>query len=134
MKKYKCPICKEESKYKGICFKCENKYNYYNYYAILKNEITNDLEYSYKEILSFKDVYEKVKKHIEKLEKNRKYHKGEQIKNLDELLKQQYVYFFSSIRHIEVIKSLQLRFVLNALEINIFHFAIKKENDNAKNI
>ena len=76
----------------------------------------------------YKETYEKVKKHYDKLESKRKYYKGDVITTLDELLEQKFVYWWDRIKHINVVKSLQFRMVLSLLEDKRFSKAIKKEN------
>lgn len=70
---------------------------------------------------------EKRKAHNKYLESQRKYEEGEQITSLDELSKQEWVMWFHTIRHIEVIKHTQLATVLNWLDRGAFRKAIKKE-------
>ena len=70
---------------------------------------------------------EKYKKHQEYLESQRKYEEGEPITSLDELINQEWVMWFHTIRHVEVIKHTQLSTVLNWLDIGAFRKAVKKE-------
>lgn len=72
---------------------------------------------------------EKRKKHEEYLKSKRVFTQGEPIRTLDELLNQEYVMWGRSPRHIEMIKSLQLRTVLNFLENGWFFNAVKKESE-----
>lgn len=69
---------------------------------------------------------ENIKKHREYLKSQRKFEVGEPIKTLNELLEQEWVMWGNKTTHIEVIKNLQLRFVLKALENNRFCKAIRK--------
>lgn len=68
------------------------------------------------------------KKHKEYLKSQRKFEIGEPIKDLCELMKQNYVFIgFSDIpKHIEVIKSWQFRIVMKTLEAGHFYKAIRK--------
>lgn len=103
IRKYKCPICKESSQYKGICFEC---------YAKSKTD---------------KNVLEAIKKHRAKLQANRKYTKGSPIKTFDELLNQKLVYIFCGIKHIEVVKSLQFRTIIDMLNGERIYYAVRKD-------
>ena len=69
------------------------------------------------------------KQHLEYLKKNRKFEEGEPITSLEELLKQEWVMWYHSTNHIEVIKHTQLSTVLRWLEIGAFHKAIRKESE-----
>lgn len=69
---------------------------------------------------------ENIKKHEEYLKNQRKFEIGKPIKTLDELLEQEWVMWGNRTTHIEVIKSLQLRFVLRLLENNSIRKAIRK--------
>lgn len=66
------------------------------------------------------------KKHKEYLKSKRKFEIGEPIKTIDELLEQEWVMWGDKTTHIKVIKNLQLRFILQALENNWFRKAIRK--------
>lgn len=70
----------------------------------------------------------KLKKYYDNLEKRRKYTKGESIHSLDELLKQEFVYWHDKIYHIGWVKSWQLNFVQNQLNRKTIQKAIKKES------
>lgn len=97
--KWRCPICKIRVPYRGsICTDC---------YLKRQDEIIE---------------------HKNKLEKNRKYRNGETITTLKELLEQEIVMWFGRPRHIEVIKSLQLRAILQFLNKGYFEKAIKKDD------
>lgn len=72
---------------------------------------------------------EKRKKHAEHLKSQRKFTEGEQITTLQELLEQEWVMWYHHLKHIEIIKSNQLRLVMKQLEIGAFHKAIKKESE-----
>lgn len=69
---------------------------------------------------------ELIKEHKRYLKSKRKFDEGESITTLDELLEQEWVMWFHSTRHIEVIKSNQLRTVLKWLEIGAIRKAIRK--------
>lgn len=70
---------------------------------------------------------EKRKSHAQYLESQRKYSIGEPITTLEELLNQKWVMWGNSIRHIEVIKCLQLSTILKLLNFGAFREAIRKE-------
>lgn len=70
---------------------------------------------------------ENRKAHSEYLESQRKYEKGEPITSLDELLKQEWVMWGDGIKHISVIKNLQLNTVIRFIELGYFRKAVKKE-------
>ena len=71
----------------------------------------------------------KYLRHKEYLLSKRKYRQGEPITSLDELLQQQFVYVFRSIRHIEVVKHLQLATILSAINRKGIYKAIKKSEE-----
>lgn len=95
-RKWKCPICKTERSYKGVCYTCQ---------------ITRKLEYQ---------------DYLEKLEKKRKYKQGDVVPTIDELLKCEFVYWNDKIYHKAFIQSLQVSLVLRILNKNGFRYAIKK--------
>lgn len=68
-----------------------------------------------------------IDEHKKYLKSKRKFTEGEIITTLDELLEQEWVMWFHSTRHIEVIKSVQLRTVLKWLKLGAIRKAIKKE-------
>lgn len=72
-----------------------------------------------------------IKKHEEYLKSKRMFERGEKISSFDELMKQQYVFvgYADRAKHIEVIKSWQLRIVLDCLERGSFYKANKKESE-----
>lgn len=72
---------------------------------------------------------ENLKAHREYLQSHRKYVPGDEISDLSELLEQEWVMWSGSTRHIEVIKSMQLRTVLSFLERGAFKKAIRKESE-----
>ena len=68
-----------------------------------------------------------LKKHREYLKAHRKFIEGEPITDLTELLQQEWVMWYHQTKHIEVIKSMQLRLVLRWIETGAFKKAIKRE-------
>lgn len=87
-------------------------------------------EYKGRHFPSFFDkkcaICEYSKRHNEYLKSQRKYEAGEPIKTIDELLEQEWVMWGEKTTHIEVIKNLQLRFILKLLDNNWFRKAIRK--------
>lgn len=73
---------------------------------------------------------EDIVKHREYLKSQRKYIKGERITSIEELLKQEWVMWYNTTKHISVFKNMQLNGVLKFLERGAFHYAIKKEEAN----
>ena len=73
---------------------------------------------------------EEYKKHREYLDRKRKFTKGDRITTIEELLKQEWVIWVDSTRHIEVIKNLQLSTIIRFLKSGYFYKAIRKEVDN----
>ena len=100
---WKCPICKTERAYKGVCYNCQ---------------ITRKLEYQ---------------DHLEKLEKKRKYRQGVVIPTIDELIKCEFVYWNDKIYHRAFIQSLQFSMVLRILNRYGFKYAIRKESEYGSN-
>lgn len=96
---WKCPICKTERAYKGVCYNCQ---------------LTRKLEYQ---------------DHLEKLEKKRKYRQGEVIATIDELINCEFVYWNDKIYHKAFIQSFQLSLVLRILNKKGFKYAIRKESE-----
>ena len=72
---------------------------------------------------------ENLKKHKEYLQSKRKFIEGEPITDINELLEQEWVMWYHRPKHIEVIKSNQLRVVLRWLEVGAFRKAIRKESE-----
>lgn len=68
-----------------------------------------------------------MKEHRQYLLSKRKFIEGKPITTLEELLKQEWVMWFHTTRHIEVIKHVQLSTVLVWLKRGVIHEAIKKE-------
>lgn len=73
--------------------------------------------------------------HKQYLDSKRKFKSGEPINDLNTLLEQTWVMFCSQTRRIEVVKSMQLRTVLQFLNAGRFRFALinEKENENGRN-
>lgn len=69
---------------------------------------------------------ELIKEHKEKLEKRRRYKRGETIATLDELLEQTYVFWFGRLMHIEAVKCWQLRSIIKGLSAECFYKAVDK--------
>lgn len=80
--------------------------------------------------LCTKQGCDKLLKYQEYLVSKRKYKQGEPIFSLDDLLLQQFVYIFGGIKHIEVVKHLQLSTILSAIKRGGIHKAIKKDRGN----
>lgn len=71
---------------------------------------------------------EKIKSHKKYLESKRKYIAGDLITSIDELLEQkEWVMWGDGIKHISVIKNLQLNTVIRFIGLGYFRKAIKKE-------
>ena len=68
-----------------------------------------------------------LKKHVAYLYEHRKFVEGEPITDLTELLQQEWVMWYRQTKHIEVIKSMQLRLVLRWIETGAFKKAIRRE-------
>lgn len=98
MMKYKCPVCRANVDYKGLCLDC-----YYD--------------------------PNKRKKYEEKLEKKRKYYKGKEIKSIDEMLNQEFVYIGNKILHISFVKNMTVATILTMK----IYYALKKEVENDNN-
>ena len=67
--------------------------------------------------------------HKEYLQSKRMFEEGEQITTLDELLKQTWVMWYHSTRHIEVIKNNTINTVLKWLEVGAIRKAIRRNSD-----
>jgi len=72
---------------------------------------------------------DKLAEHFVKLEKKRKYRKGERITSIDEMLEQEFVYWNDKITHNGWFGSWQLRMTKMAIERGIIYKAIKKESE-----
>ena len=69
-------------------------------------------------------------KHNKKLEKNRKYEKGELITSIDELLSCEFVYIYEKLWHKKWFLNLQLGLLIHWITHNKIRKAIKKEKKN----
>lgn len=56
---------------------------------------------------------------------NRKYRKGEKITSLDEMAKQEFIYFFDKITHRGWFMSWQTRHALNLIKRGVIYYAEK---------
>ena len=63
------------------------------------------------------------------LQSKRMFEEGEQITTLDELLKQTWVMWYHSTKHIEVIKNNTINTVLKWLEVGTIRKAIRRSGD-----
>lgn len=61
-----------------------------------------------------------------------KYKRGEVITDIKILLEQKVIIWIDTTKHIEMLKSLPLRVVLDCLEHKCFYYAILKEKDKNK--
>ena len=61
-------------------------------------------------------------------QKRRKYRKGDVIRSVDDLLKQEFVYFDDKIYHCGWVRSWQLNMVVKHMENGRIFYAIQKEN------
>jgi len=129
--KYKCPICKSEQEYRGVCFNCDVSYNQYKAYLEKDQWILDRLNLNYAEyeelVKEDKPIYEKVQKYYDKLEKNRKYIKGNHICTFEELLKQEIVWLGGGPKPIAFILSMQLNTIKNMLIRKQLCYCIKKQ-------
>ena len=82
--------------------------------------------------ITFAEYGTMIEKHEQKLEKRRKYRQGEAIASIDELLQQEFVCVFGGIKHIEFVKSLQFRTILDLIERKHIWEAIKKADKEVK--
>ena len=80
----------------------------------------------YTKHMSFCKSCKKRMKYEADLQSKRKYEAGDPIVSLDELIKQKWVIWNGSTKNIEIVKSLQLRTVLQLLERGMFKKAIRK--------
>lgn len=72
------------------------------------------------------------RKHLNYLYTQRQFKEGLPITSLEELLKQEWVMWYHSTKHIEVFKSMPIRAVLKFLERGAFKEAIRKEPTKAE--
>ncbi len=72
-----------------------------------------------------------IREHEKYLKSKRMFERGEKINSFDELMQQQYVFdgYADRAKHIEAIKSWQLRIVLDCLEKGSFYKANKKKSE-----
>lgn len=80
----------------------------------------------YPKHMSFCKSCKKRMKYEADLQSKRKYEAGDPIVSLDELLKQKWVIWNGSTKNIEIVKSLQLRTVLQLLGRGALKKAIRK--------
>lgn len=95
------------------CYKCENAFLYRGRYSR-----------NCKTVCQYCKKYDEHKNY---LKSKQKYKIGEKITTLEELMKQDFVYFCGGIKHIEVIKSMQYRGIIRFIQDGCFYKAIKKE-------
>ena len=70
-----------------------------------------------------------ITEHKKYLQSKRMFEEGEQITTLDELLKQTWVMWYHSTKHIEVIKNNTINTVLKWLEVGAIRKAIRRSSD-----
>lgn len=75
-----------------------------------------------------------LREHDQYLQSKRKFKAGERIKDFPSLIEQEWVIFSGKTKHIEAIKSMTLRTVLNFIKMGLFYYAINnnegdKDND-----
>lgn len=76
--------------------------------------------------ITLDEMAQLLNKHEKKLEKRRKYKCGDLITSIDELLSQEFVFVLGGIKHIEFVKSLQFRSVIDLIDRKSIWKAIKK--------
>lgn len=76
---------------------------------------------------------ENITKHREYMKSQRKFVEGDPIPTLDELLEQEWVMWYHNLKHIEAIKSVPIRTVLEWIEVGAFRKAIRKEREEKGN-
>lgn len=95
------------------CYECEDSFFWNNrHYPKFSNDLCKECK--------------KRMKYEADLKSRRKYKDGETIVSMDELLEQKWVIWNGSTKSIEVVKSLQLRTVLQLLGRGVFKKAIRK--------
>lgn len=67
-------------------------------------------------------------RYLDRLESRRKYTKGRPILTLDALMNETMVWIFGRAQHIEAVKSLQLRTILNSIASGSIYYAVRKDN------
>ena len=94
---------------------------------------SSSTEYNGKHYMSFSNEKCAKCKHIiehkKYLEQKRMFEEGELITTIDELLKQTWVIWYHSTRHIEVIKNNTINTVLKWLEVGAIRKAIRRNID-----
>lgn len=81
-------------------------------------------------LITCEEYLELIKNHEAKLEKRRKYRKGELITSLDELVKQDLVYHNYKIEASGWFMSYQLSYINNEIKRNCIFKVVKKEQEN----
>ena len=76
------------------------------------------------------ELLTKDRKRREKNMRRRKYRKGDAIRSVDDLLKQEFVYFDDKIYHCGWVRSWQLNMVVRHMENGRIFYAIRKESGN----
>lgn len=74
-----------------------------------------------------------IANHEEKLEKKRKYKKGEPIESLDEIMEQEFIYIYNTIWHKTRFANLQVFWLRHQMKMGHIYKAIKKEQNNDTN-
>lgn len=69
-----------------------------------------------------------LKKHKEYLQSQRMFEKGEQITDISELLKEEWLIFGEMTKHIEAFKSMPLRIVIDFINRGVIYKAVRKED------
>lgn len=67
-------------------------------------------------------------RYLDWLESRRKYTKGRPIPTLDALMAETMVWMFGRVQHIEAVKSLQLRTILNSIASGSVYYAKRKDD------
>lgn len=80
-------------------------------------------------LITYEEYLDLLKKHEAKLEKRRKYRKGELITSLDELVKQDLVYHNNKTEASGWFMSYQLSYINNEIKRNRIYKVVKKENN-----
>lgn len=81
-------------------------------------------------LITYEEYLDLLKRHEAKLEKRRKYKKGEPITSLDELVKQDLVYHSDKIEASGWFMSYQLSYINNEIKRNCIFKVVKKEQEN----
>jgi hypothetical protein len=80
-------------------------------------------------LITYEEYLDLLKRHEAKLEKRRKYRKGEPITSLDELVKQDLVYNGDKIEASGWFMSYQLSYINNQIKRNCIFKVVKKESN-----